>query len=52
MQLIIDFLLFPFYVVLVLMFMVLVVLALPVNIPFLKRYFEFSNQEQSKQNDK
>lgn len=52
MQLIIDFLLFPFYVVLVLMFMVLVVLALPVKFPFFRRYFGFSNQEQSKQNDK
>ena len=52
MQLIIDFLLFPFYVVLVLMFMVLVVLALPVKLPFLRRYLGFSNQEQSKKNDK
>ncbi len=32
-----EFLLFPFYVVLVLMFMLLVVLSLPLQIPFIKR---------------
>ncbi len=52
MQFIIEFLLFPFYVVLVLMFMVLVVLALPVKIPFFRMYLGFSNHEQSRKNDK
>lgn len=37
MEFLTEFLLFPFYVVLVLMFMLLVVLSLPLQIPFIKR---------------
>ena len=40
MKFLIEILLFPIYIVLVLMFMILTVLALPLKIPFVKNYIQ------------
>ena len=52
MKFLIEFLLFPIYIVLVLMFMFLTVLALPIKIPFVKRYIHEHILTNTTKNDK